>query len=705
MKISYFLLALCIFSLVGCEGAKEEIDYTDWSHYGGPEDGSRYSSLQQINKSNVAQLSIAWTYQTGDATERSQIQCQPIVVDGLLFGTTPKLNVFALDAETGKEVWRFDPFQVLGGENSWAGTNRGVSYWEAGEDKRILFGAGNWLMAVNALTGQPILEFGDQGKVDLRKGLDTERQDFLIVANAPGVIFKDKIIIGMRLSEGLDAAPGHIRAYNVKTGEREWIFHTIPHEGEEGYETWDAEHVQKIGGANNWAGMVVDQDREMVFVPTGSATYDFWGGYRKGDNLYANSLVALNANTGERIWHFQAVHHDVWDRDFPANPNLIRIQKDGKWMDAVAQISKQGMTYVFDRETGEPIWPIEEIPVPQSTLPGEETAATQPMPTLPEPFMKMRFEQQDILNLKPEWEEDIKNQLENVLFGDTWAPPSAEHGIILFPGMDGGGEWGGASFDPGSQTLYVNANQIPWLIEMTPNAEFENVGQSIYSTYCGNCHGLERKGNPPSIPSLLGVEEKYSADSLHQLLRKGRGAMPAFDHISEENRKVLVNYLLNQKPEDGDKKEMESKDAPLAPRYFMNGYKRLRTKEGLYGSNPPWGLLTAIDMNTGKKKWQITLGEIDSLSAQGFEPTGTENYGGPVATAGGLLFIAATKDEKIRAFDKETGDLLWEAKLPASGHATPAVYEKGGKQFLVIACGGGKGTKSGDSYVAFSLPD
>ncbi|MBN3521585.1 PQQ-binding-like beta-propeller repeat protein [Algoriphagus lutimaris] len=705
MKISYFLLALCVFSLVGCEGAKEEIDYTDWSHYGGPEDGSRYSSLQQINKQNVAKLSVAWTYQTGDATERSQIQCQPIVVDGLLYGTTPKLNVFALDAETGKEVWRFDPFQVLGGENSWAGTNRGVSYWEEGEDKRILFGAGNWLMAVNALTGQPILEFGDQGKVDLRKGLDTERQDFLIVANAPGVIFKDKIIIGMRLSEGLDAAPGHIRAYNVKTGEREWIFHTIPHEGEEGYETWDAEHIQKIGGANNWAGMVLDQEREIVFVPTGSATYDFWGGYRKGDNLYANSLVALNANTGELIWHFQAVHHDVWDRDFPANPNLIRIEKDGKWIDAVAQISKQGMTYVFDRETGKPIWPIEEIPVPQSTLPGEETSSTQPIPTLPEPFMKMSFEQEDILSLKPEWEQDIRNQLENVEFGETWAPPSAEHGIILFPGMDGGGEWGGASFDPNTQTLYINANQIPWLIEMTPNAEFENVGQSIYTTYCGNCHGLERRGNPPSIPSLLGVEEKYSADSLHQLLLKGRGAMPAFNHISEENRKVLVNYLLNQKQEEGEKKEMESKDAPLAPRYYMNGYKRLLTKEGLYGSNPPWGLLTALDMNTGKKKWQITLGEIDSLSAQGFAPTGTENYGGPVATAGGLLFIAATKDEKIRAFDKDTGNLLWEAKLPASGHATPAVYEHGGKQFLVIACGGGKGTKSGDSYVAFSLPD
>ncbi|MEN2283330.1 PQQ-binding-like beta-propeller repeat protein [Algoriphagus sp. SE2] len=705
MKILKAQLFLIFLGLLSCTQSSEKIDYTDWSHYGGPADGSRYSSLNQINKENVSKLEIAWTYHTGDATERSQIQCQPIVVNGLLYGTTPKLNVFAVDAATGEEVWRFDPFQILGGENSWAGTNRGVTYWQDGEDRRILFGAGNWLMALDALSGQPISSFGEGGKVDLRKDLDTEREDFLIVANAPGVIFKDKIIIGMRLSEGLDAAPGHIRAYNVKTGKREWIFHTIPHAGEFGYETWDPEFIQKIGGANNWAGMVVDDEKEIVFVPTGSATYDFWGGYREGDNLFANSLIALNVNTGERIWHFQAVHHDVWDRDFPANPNLIRIQKDGKWIEAVAQISKQGMTYVFDRETGEPVWPIEEIAMPQSELPGEKTSATQPIPTLPEPFMNMTFQDHNILNLKPEWEADIRTQLSNVKIGETWAPPSASNGIVLFPGMDGGGEWGGAAFDPTNQTLYVNANQIPWLIEMTPNASFENVGQSIYSTYCGNCHGLERKGNPPAIPSLLGIKEKYKSDSLAELLRKGRGAMPAFDHISEENRKILVNFLLNEQADAGDKKELESTLAPLSPRYYMNGYKKLLTKEGLYGSNPPWGLLTAIDMNTGKKKWQVTLGEIDSLSAQGFEPTGTENYGGPVATAGGVLFIAATKDEKIRAFDKETGELLWEADLPASGHATPAVYEKNGKQYLVIACGGGKGTKSSDAYVAFSLPD
>ncbi|MEB2786090.1 PQQ-binding-like beta-propeller repeat protein [Algoriphagus persicinus] len=705
MKVILHAVFSALLLLSACQSKTSEIDYTDWSHYGGPEDGSRYSSLTQITKENVSQLEVSWTYNTGDATERSQIQCQPIVVNGLLYGSTPTLNVFAVNAATGEEVWRFDPFEVLGGENSWAGTNRGVSYWEDGDDKRILFGAGNWLMAVDAVTGEPILSFGDQGKVDLRKDLDTDREDFLIVANAPGVVYGDLLIIGMRLSEGLDAAPGHIRAYNIRTGEREWIFHTIPQEGELGYDTWDPDHIKQIGGANNWAGMTVDKERGIVFVPTGSATYDFWGGYRKGNNLYANSLIALNAQTGERIWHFQAVHHDVWDRDFPANPNLIRLQKDGKWIDAVAQISKQGMTYVFDRETGDPVWPIPEIPVTPTIMPGEHNSATQPIPTFPEPFMNMVFEENSILNLRPDWEADIRNQLEGAIYGDTWAPPHPEKPIVLFPGMDGGGEWGGAAFDPMTQTFFVNANQIPWIIGMTPNADFENVGKSVYTNYCGNCHGLERKGNPPAIPSLLGVKGKYTYDSLDRLLQKGRGAMPAFGHISTENRKVLLEYLLDKAPDEGDKQELEGTPSQLFPRYYMDGYKKLVTKEGLYGSNPPWGLLTAIDMNTGKKKWQVTLGEIDSLSAQGFAPTGTENYGGPVATAGGLLFIAATKDEKIRAFDKETGEILWEAKLPASGHATPAVYEMNGRQFLVIACGGGKGTKSGDAYVAFALPN
>lgn len=706
MRFIYRLIpVLLLCGAFACNKNPSFLDYSGWAHYGGSEDGARYSSLSQIHRDNVAQLQVSWTYHTGDANERSQIQCQPIVVNGLLYGSTPTLNVFALDAATGAEIWRFDPFEILGGQNSWAGTNRGVSYWEDGEDKRILFGAGNWLIAVDALTGLPILSFGDQGKVDLRKDLDTEMEDFLIVANAPGVVYQDLLILGMRLSEGLDAAPGHIRAYNVRTGRREWIFHTIPMDGEYGYDTWDSETIRQVGGANNWAGMTLDRHRGIVYVPTGSATYDFWGGYRKGDNLFSNSVLALNAETGERIWHFQAIHHDVWDRDFPANPNLIRIQKDGKWIDAVAQISKQGYTYVLDRETGDPIWPIVETAVTQSSLPGEYTSLTQPIPSLPEPFMNLVFEDKDILNLTAEWEADIRSQLSNAEMGDTWLPPNAEHPIVLFPGMDGGAEWGGASFDPTTQTLYINSNQIPWTIRMTANSKFDEVGQSIYTNYCGTCHGLDRKGNPPTIPGLMNLSNLYTADSLQFLLQKGRGAMPAFGHISSEDRMILIDYLLGKTNSVEDKKELESKKSRLYPRYYMNGYQKLTTREGIYGSNPPWGNLTALDMNTGKKKWQVTLGEIDSLSTKGFEPTGTENYGGPVVTAGGILFIAATKDEKIRAFDKETGEILWEAKLPASGHATPAIYEQNGKQFLVIACGGGKGTKSGDVYMAFSLPN
>lgn len=703
--ISRLVLVLLLIASFACIQKSDELDYAGWSEYGGSEDAARYSSLSQIDRDNVSSLEVAWTYHTGDASERSQIQCQPIVVNGFLYGTTPTLNVFALDAGTGAEVWRFDPFEVLGGENSWAGTNRGVSYWEDGEDKRILFGAGNWLLAVDALSGLPILGFGDQGKVDLRKDLDTEIEDFLIVANAPGVVYQDLLIIGMRLSEGLDAAPGHIRAYNVRTGMREWIFHTIPQEGQYGYDTWDPKTVKQIGGANNWAGMTLDRLRGIVYVPTGSATYDFWGGYRQGDNLFSNSVLALDAKTGRRIWHFQAIHHDVWDRDFPANPNLIRIQKDGKSIDAVAQISKQGYVYVLDRQTGVPIWPIVETVVTQSSLPGEVTSITQPIPSLPEPFMNLVFEEKDILNLTPDWEADIRNQLLNAKMGDTWLPPNADHPIVLFPGMDGGAEWGGASFDPTTQTLYINSNQIPWIIKMTANSKFEEVGQSVYTNYCGTCHGLDRRGNSSAIPGLLDLSRRYTPDSLRLLLQKGRGAMPAFGHISSEDQMILIDYLLGTAEANGDKNEMISQKSRLYPRYYMNGYQKLTTRDGIYGSNPPWGLLTAMDMNTGKKKWQVTLGEIDSLSAKGFDPTGTENYGGPVVTAGGILFIAATKDEKIRAFDKETGKILWEAKLPASGHATPAIYEQNGKQFLVIACGGGKGTKSGDVYMAFSLPD
>jgi quinoprotein glucose dehydrogenase len=698
MKLLYLFFSITI--LISCSEKKPT--YDKWETYGGTNDGARYSSAKIINRENVDQLKIAWEYKTGDATEKSQIQCQPIVVDGVLYATSPQIKLFALDAKTGKELWKFDPFQLLGGQNSWAGTNRGVSYWTDGKgDKRILYSAGNWLFALDAKNGKPIESFADSGKLDLQKSLDYDKEEFFIVSNTPGIIFKDKIIMGMRLSEGLDAAPGHIRAFNVKTGEREWIFHTIPQPGEEGYDTWEKDSYKNVGAANNWAGMALDEEKEIVYVPTGTASYDFWGGYRHGQNLYANNILALDANTGKRIWNFQSVHHDIWDRDFPSSPTLATITKDGKQVDVIAQTSKQGYVYLLDRLTGEPIFPIDEIAVPQSTLEGEKTWPTQPHLKLPEPFMRQVFDESQVNNLTPSYKADILEKIKDKRYGNMWLPPG-EKGLVLFPGMDGGAEWGGSSYDQETGNLIVNANVMPWIIDMALNPKYENAGQTIYANNCANCHGIDRKGNSSSFPSLLEIQKKYNYEEVFSIINNGKGAMPAFGHLKKVDRELLVNFLMGIENNEGDKKEVLG-DGPKTAKYLMQGYKRLLTEDGYPGIKPPWGTLTAINLNTGKVSWQSVLGEFEELTKKGFSPTGTENYGGPVTTAGGLIFIAATKDEKIRAFDKYNGKLLWEARLPASGHATPAVYEIEGEQYVVIACGGGKGTKSGDSYVAFSL--
>ena len=707
MKASISFLFMCL-TLIQCT-QKKTIDYSKWNNYAGTKDGARYSSLTQITKENVKQLQVAWTYECGDGTETSQIQCQPIVIDSILYGTTPSLNLFALHAATGKEIWRFNPFDVLGGENSWAGTNRGVTYFENSEMKRIFFCAGSFLLSIDALTGKPDLNFGDRGKIDLQKGLtDNDEDSFLLTSNTPGIIFKDKIILGMRLSEGLDAAPGHVRAYNVITGKQEWVFHTIPKKGEFGYDTWDERYIDKIGGANNWSGLSLDEKRGIVYIPTGSATYDFWGGYRHGDNLFANCLIALDANTGNRIWHFQTIHHDVWDRDLPANPNLVTLTMKGKKIDAIAQISKQGFVFLFDRVTGEPIYTIEEKPVLQSTMIGEKTSATQPIPTLPEAYARQEIKESDLLNITPELEEEVKTVIKNYNYGDMWLAPNHEKGFVLLPGFDGGGEWGGAAFDPESQWLYVNSNEMPWLVDMVPNivskSKDGNVsGRQIYANNCANCHGIDRKGNTSAFPSLLEINNKYSHDSLATLLKTGRGGMPSFSHLTEYERETIMAFILGD--EDASMKmDSTQNNKKLISPYLLKGYRRFLTKDGYPGINPPWGTLNAIDLNTGKIVWKSILGEFPELTALGIPITGRENYGGPVVTAGGLIFIAATEDEMLRAFDKNTGEILWQTKLPASGHATPAIYEIDGKQFVVIACGGGKGSKSGDSYLAFALP-
>lgn len=712
-----FLVLVSAMLNLSCDFTPSQT-FTDWTTYGGDKEGSRYSALTQINKENVKNLKVAWIYRTGDAdtvNNRSQIQCQPIVIKGVLYASSPQKKFFALDASTGKELWVFDPLKEISeGEYAWAGTNRGVTYWESGEDKRILATAGAYLFAINAKTGEIIRSFGKDGKVDLHEDLDYHKKDFFIVSNTPGIVYKDLLILGMRVSEGADAAPGHIRAYNIKTGKREWIFHTIPHPKEFGFDTWeDSAAWRKVGGANNWAGMSLDEQRGIVFVPTGSAAFDFYGGNRKGANLFANCLIALKADTGERIWHFQTVHHDIWDRDLPANPNLVTITKDGRSIDAVAQITKHGFIFLFERETGKPIFPTEEVAVPSSDLAGEKSYPTQPIPSLPEPFVRQLFTQEEITNLSTEANEYVKKIWQGLRKEHLFTPPSKE-GTIIFPGFDGGGEWGGASFDKESGILYINANEMAWIlkiidIEQADALDFAKMGRNIYVKNCAVCHGENREGNTGgNYPPLVDIKKKYKQGDVVNILNNGKGMMPAFKQLSDGEKEALVAYLLEiegkkevvVKEISESKKDKRSIEIP----YTTTGYNRFFDQNGYPAVRPPWGTLNAIDLSSGKILWKVPLGEYEELSKKGIPVTGTENYGGPITTKGGLVFIGASKDEKFRAFDKDNGKILWETKLPAAGYATPCTYEVNGKQYVVIAAGGGKiGTKSGDAYVAFAL--
>ena len=588
---------------------------SDWPTTGGAPGNSRYSPLDQINRGNVSSLRVAWTYHSGDATadNRSQIQATPIVVDGVLYSTTPSLDVIALRAGNGTEIWRFDPF--AGGTRE-SHVNRGVVYWSDARDRRVFFSAGRRLYSLDASSGRPVSGFGSGGWVDLAAGLSREVGDAPVIATSPGVIYRDLLIQGTRVGESEGSAPGDIRAYDVRTGSVRWTFHTIPHPGEFGYETWPADAWKTEGGANSWAGMTVDAQRGIVYIPTGSATPDFYGGNRIGANLFANTLLALDAATGKRIWHFQTVHHDLWDRDLPAAPNLVSVTRDGRRVDAVAQITKSGFVFLFDRVSGAPLFPIEERAVPASDLTGEQAWPTQPIPVAPAPFARQWMTSADLSAISTTASAASAQRFAALRHDGFFAPPSVK-GTVLLPGFDGGGEWGGAAVDRTTGVIYINASDIPWVLAMR--------------------------------------------------------AAPA-------NRQTK------------------------APYDFV-GYERWRDSTGYPAIKPPWGTLSAIDLNTGAYLWRIPLGEHAALTARGVPVTGAEQYGGPIVTAGGLIFIAATMDEKFRAFDKSTGRLLWGTTLPAAGYATPSTYSVGGRQYVVVAAGGGKlGTRSGDAYVAFALP-
>lgn len=689
--------------LSACSGPPTAAE--DWPEYQGDAGRNQYSTLDRIHRGNVRNLRLTWTYQTGDADAqgRSQIQCNPLVIGGVLYGTSPSVKLFALDAATGKEIWKFDPFVEGGGQPF--GINRGVAYWESGSDRRILFTAGSNLWAVDAGTGRPVEEFGSGGKVDMKQGLGRDVANLYLVTTTPGAIYQDLIILGARLGEGPGpAAPGHIRAFDVRTGEMRWIFHTIPHPGEVGYETWPADAWERAGGANNWSGMAVDHDRGMVFVPTGSAAFDFWGGDRKGANLFANCLLALDANTGKRLWHFQFVRHDVWDRDLPAPPNLVTVSRDGESIDAVAQVTKSGHVFVFNRDTGEPLFPIEEVPALESDLQGEETWPTQPLPTAPPAFARQVLDEENAGGLSPGSREAVLERLRQVRTGHPFTPPSTE-GTVIFPGFDGGAEWGGAAVDPDTGIMYVNSNEMPWILTMVDVArqreELADLGRQVYAVHCGVCHGDQGQGDPQGVfPPLLALHERYDRDALLRLVDNGKGFMPAFQFLEQPEKSALADLLLG---EEESKEPSGDVPTPGVP-YTHTGYNRFLDPEGFPAVKPPWGTMNAIDLNRGTLLWQTPLGELPELTARGVPVTGTENYGGPVVTAGGLIFIAATKDEMFRALDRDDGRVLWETKLPAGGYATPATYSVRGQQFVVIAAGGGKmGTRSGDYYLAYSL--
>ncbi len=674
----------------------------DWPAYGGTSEGRRYSELKQINRRNVKNLRVAWTYELGDAGD---VETQPIAIDGVLYGVSAKHDAFALDGATGRELWRFHP------ERPGSGPNRGVTFWSDGNDRRIFTAAGSILYALDARTGTPISTFGANGHIDLRENLGRDATHLYYVLTTPGVIYRDLLIVGGRVSESLPAAPGDIRAYDVRSGKLAWSFHTIPRAGEFGYETWPAGPTEAwtyIGSANNWAGMAVDAKRGIVYVPTGSAADDFNGANRLGDNLFANCLLALDAATGKRLWHFQGVHHDIWDRDFPSPPTLVTVKRNGKSVDAVAQTTKQGWLYLFDRATGTPLFPVEEKPYPASSLPGEKAAATQPLPTHPAPFARQQLTEAMLSARTPEVHAWAVEKFKQFRSGGQFVPFGLESETVIFPGFDGGAEWGGAAFDPHSGLLYVNANDIPYTTAMT-ETKGGHTRRDLYRRYCAACHGEDMKGSPPATPSLVERRQAIPADRFAAVIRLGSARMPAFPNLTSDEVGAIAEYAITGENRDLDAAapSLEEAPSPEKLKHHFTGYHRFLDPAGYPAVEPPWGTLSAINLNTGEYAWRIPLGEYPELAAAGVKNTGTENYGGPIVTASGVLFIAATNfDKKFRAFDAHSGKLLWETTLPLSADATPATYQVRGKQYVVVCATGGKmrGPRVNGAYIAFALP-
>lgn len=602
--------------------AREDVG---WPNPGNDKGGTRYAAIDQINRENVKDLQVAWTYNTGDAGAGTTIECTPLVIDGVMYVTTVRTKVVALDAATGSELWQFDPYADTSRQYMKAsgGVNRGPAFWsdgQAGGQRRVILGASDGrIISLDAKTGKPDPAFGKSGELDLRAGLNGEADGTPYGPTSPPMVFEDLVIVGCSTNESTPAAPGDPRAFDVRTGKEVWRFHVVPRDGEFGRDTWPAPNDPTAqpwkgrGGVNPWGGFTLDTETGVLFCGTGSATSDFHGGDRHGANLFANCVLALDARTGKRIWHFQTTHHDIWDHDVPCPPVLVEAMRDGKMVQAVAQVTKTGFCWVLDRKTGEPVFGMKEVPAASSDVPGEQAHPTQPEPLKPPPLAKLIFTRDEVTDRTPEARRDVLDKLSKLRHGVKYVPLS-ESGSVVIPGLHGGATWSGASYDPARKYVFVNTNNAPYMM---------------------------------------------------QLVRRGEGE------------------------------------------YGIAGYGYFVDHEGYPAIKPPWGMLTAIDMTTGEFAWQVPLGEFPELAAKGYGKTGTENFGGTIATAGGLVFVGGSKDEMFHAFDADTGKLLWQHKLPAGGYATPCTYAVNGKQYVTIAAaGGGKlRTASGDAFVTFALPE
>jgi quinoprotein glucose dehydrogenase len=679
--------------------AAEDKAHTTWSAYEGSVDSDQYSALKQINKSNVSQLQQAWFYSAAGA---HRFECSPIIVDGVMYVIGKNDNVVALDAATGREIWVHDngnPHMI---------SERGFTYWESKDrsDRRLFFATNNILHAVDARTGKSIESFGNQGDVDLREGLGRDIKSIReIESGTPGRIFENMLILGSTPGEEYGSPPGDLRALDVLTGKLVWTFHTIPHPGDMGYETWPKNAWKYVGGTNAWGGITIDEKRGIAYFPIGSPTYDFYGADREGADLYSDCLLALDARTGKYLWHFQIVHHDLWDYDLATAPKLVTVKQNGRVIDAVAAPGKTGFVYVFDRVTGKPVWPIEERPVPGSTMPGEHAWPTQPFPTAPPPFAVQSYTPDDVNPYIADPAERVRlhDLLLHARNEGLFTPPGLEN-VLQPAGNNGGANWGNAAVDPTTNVLYVQSKNAPAILKLEakrPRMEIrgspETKGQLLYIQNCQTCHTSQLTGQPPAVPSLVDIVSRVGAERIRSVVTNGASPMPSFPDLSGEDLDSLIAYLNTPGaawvPPDiiaylsapSIAPAPAAQDGSDAVKYWT-GYGFITSKDGLSAVKPPWSTLTAYDMNQGTIKWQIPLGGVSELEAQGIKDTGGFfPQGGPAVTAGGLIFSGMESDFKMRAYDKDTGKVLWEHELPAAPHAEVAVYEAGGREYVVQA--------------------